>query len=375
MTNWNVLNGLDSAIRAIPAPALAAVLMLTAVLMALALFWLLVRLMRHVFADRNPLVFSFIRRCKGLLRYAMILLALSIAARNIPYDPQLAAGLGRLFQVGFIVMLGWLALIAINMAADVYLLRFRVDVEDNLLARKHVTQVRVLRRTIQTVVVLIAAASAMMTFEAVRQFGVSLFASAGIAGIVVGFAARPLLTSLLAGLQIAMTQPIRIDDAVVVENEWGWVEEITATYVVIKLWDWRRMIVPLSYFMEKPFQNWTRETASLIGTVFIYVDYTAPISRLRTELERIARQSPLWDGNVVNLQVTDARGDTIELRMLVSGRNSPQVWDLRCAVREQMIEFLQREYPSALPRRREEHFRHAAEASAPGERALSAVRN
>jgi small-conductance mechanosensitive channel len=193
--------------------------MLFAILIALTVFSLLVRLARRIFAARNPDVFSFIRRSKGLLRYALILLALSIAARNMPYDPQLAASLGRLFQVGFIVMLGWLALIAINMAADVYLMRFRVDVEDNLLARKHVTQVRVLRRSIQTVVVLIVTASAMMTFETVRQFGVSLFASAGIAGIVVGFAARPLLTSLLAGIQIAMTQPIRIDDAVVVENE------------------------------------------------------------------------------------------------------------------------------------------------------------
>src|SRR5579863_2728245 len=161
-----------------------------------------------------------------------------------------------------------------------------------------------------------------MTLPAVRQYGVSLFASAGAAGIVVGLAARPVLSNLLAGIQIAMTQPIRVEDSVVVEGEWGWIETITSTYVVIRIWDLRRLIVPLSYFIEKPFQNWTYQTANLIGAVILHVDYTAPIDRLRAKLEEIVHGSELWDGNVASLQVTDSTQSTLELRALVSARNA-----------------------------------------------------
>jgi small-conductance mechanosensitive channel len=181
---------------------------------------------------------------------------------------------------------------------------------------------------------------------------VSLFASAGAAGLVVGFAARPVLSNLIAGIQLAITQPIRIKDAVLVEGEWGWIEEITSTYVVVKIWDWRRLIVPLSYFMEKPFQNWTRETAEIIGTVFIYTDYKVPVERLRKRLEEIVHESTLWDKNVVNLQVTDFKESTVEIRMLVSARTSPQVWDLRCEVREKLLAYLQCEVPDVLPHTR-----------------------
>jgi len=195
---------------------------------------------------------------------------------------------------------------------------------------------------------------ALMTFDAVRQYGVTLFASAGVAGIVAGLAARPLLTNFLAGVQIAVAQPIRIDDTVIVENESGRVEEITFNYVVVRLWDWRRMIVPLSYFIEKPFQNWTRIGNELIGTVFLYVDHTAPVETIRKKLAEIAAQSKLWNGKVVSLQVSDCKETTIELRALVSANNAPAVWDLRCEVREKLIDFLQREHPEALPRRRYE---------------------
>ena len=355
---WTLGNRIDSFFETVPAPIVTICLLAVAVMIALAVFSVIARLTRHLFASRHPLLFSFLRRTKGVLRFALVLLALSIAARNVPLNHDVAGALGRIFQVGFIVMIGWLAIVGANMLADIYLLRFRLDIEDNLLARKHVTQVRILKGAAQTLIIIITAASGLMTFEVVRQFGVSLFASAGIAGIVVGFAARPLLSSLIAGMQIAMTQPIRIDDAVVVENEWGWIEEITATYVVIKLWDWRRMIVPLSYFMEKPFQNWTRETASLIGTVFIYVDYTVPVEKVRQAVDRITRESQWWDRNVVNVQVTDAKTDTLELRILASGRNSPDVFNLRCEIREKIIDYLQREYPNALPRARQEQYRH-----------------
>jgi small-conductance mechanosensitive channel len=174
-------------------------------------------------------------------------------------------------------------------------------------------------------------------------------ASAGAAGLIVGFALQPLLKNIMAGIQLAVTQPIRIDDALLVEGEWGNVEEITATYVVVRIWDWRRLILPLSYFIEKPFQNWTREGSALIGTVMLYADYAAPVSLLRNKLEEIVKATPLWDGRVVNLQVTDFRERTMEIRMLVSASNAGKAFDLRCLVREKMIEFLQQEHPQGLP--------------------------
>src|SRR5262249_27696485 len=228
------------------------------------------------------------------------------------------------------------------------------DVEDNLLARKHVTQMRVLKRVVSIVVILITAGAALMTFNAVRQVGVSLFASAGVAGIIAGLAARPLLTNLIAGVQLAMTQPIRLEGAVIVENEWGWIEEITSTYVVVRLWDWRRLIVPLSYFIEKPFQNWTREGAALIGSVLLYLDYTAPIDLIRAKAAEIAQRSQLWDRKVINVQVTDAREHTIEVRVLASASSAPAAWNLRCELREKLIEFLRTEHPDSLPRARAE---------------------
>jgi small-conductance mechanosensitive channel len=212
--------------------------------------------------------------------------------------------------------------------------------------------VRVFTRVADTIIVVITVSTALMTFDSVRQYGVSLFASAGAAGLIVGLAARPLLSNLIAGVQIAITQPIRIEDAVIIENEWGWVEDIASTYVVIRLWDWRRMVVPLSYFIEKPFQNWTRDTASLIGVIALHVDYRADVPRIRHWLEEAVKESKLWDGAVVNLQVIDADSRTIELRALVSARNAPQSWDLRCEMREKLIAFIRDEMPEALPRER-----------------------
>jgi small-conductance mechanosensitive channel len=239
-------------------------------------------------------------------------------------------------------------------ASALYLARFQSDSTDSLLTRKHVTQVRILKRAAHTLIVLITVGAALMTFEPVRQYGVSLFASAGVAGLVVGLAARPVLSNLLAGIQIATTQPIRIDDQVVVENESGRIEEITSTYVVIRLMDLRRLIVPLSYFIEKPFQNWTRESTNLIGTVLLHVDFTAPIERIRAKAMEIVQGSKLWDGQVAKLQVTDAKENSIELRVLASARSSGDAFDLRCEIREKLIDFLQREYPTALPRARGE---------------------
>ncbi|MCB1475376.1 MAG: mechanosensitive ion channel [Rhodobiaceae bacterium] len=216
------------------------------------------------------------------------------------------------------------------------------------------TKLDVLRRIWVIVGGMATLAAALTVVPWARQIGISLFASAGIAGIAIGLAARPVLSNLLAGLQIAFTQPIRIDDAVVVEGEWGWIEEIGLFYVVIKIWDWRRLVVPLSYFIEKPFQNWTRSSASIIGSVFWHVDYRAPVDAIRSKLEEICRGTDLWDGDVVNLQVVETTSTTMQLRALASARNSPRAWDLRCLIREQMISWLQAEYPEALPRLRAE---------------------
>ena len=184
------------------------------------------------------------------------------------------------------------------------------------------------------------------------QFGTSLLASAGIAGVIIGFAAQRSIATLVAGFQIAVTQPIRIDDVVIVENEWGKIEDITLTYVVVQIWDLRRLVLPITYFIEKPFQNWTRASAELLGSVFLHVDYTMPLAPLREELDRILAASKLWDGKVKVLQVTDAREHTLELRVLASARDAPTAWDLRCEVREKLIAFLQAEHPTALPRDR-----------------------
>ncbi|MEN0021112.1 MAG: mechanosensitive ion channel domain-containing protein, partial [Planctomycetota bacterium] len=216
--------------------------------------------------------------------------------------------------------------------------------------RRMHTQVVVIGRTLMFIAGLIGAASALMTFESIREFGVSLLASAGIAGLILGLAARPTFENLIAGIQIALTQPIRLDDAVIVEGEWGWIEQITATYVVIKIWDERRLIVPFKRFIEEPFQNWTRRSADIIGTVTLHCDYTVPVAALRTELERLCKASERWDGRVCVLQMIDAKQSTVELRALVSAADSPTAWDLRCEIREALIDFIRDKYPHALPR-------------------------
>ena len=305
-----------------------------------------VRLLPHRF------VTQLMQRTARIVRLAMLVFAVSAVLPFLPLKPSAEAATDKVVVLALLALLCWAVLALCDLGADRYLRGFRLGVEDNLQARKAVTQVRILKRTAKTLVVVLFLALALMTFDTARQFGVSLMASAGAAGIILGFAARPVLGNLIAGIQIAITQPIRVDDAVVVEGEWGWIEEITSAFVVIKLWDWRRLVVPLGYFIEKPFQNWTRTTASIIGTVFLHVDYTVPVARVREKLEEVARASELWDGQVVNLQVTESLDTNMQLRALVSASTSPRAWDLRCEVREKMIAFLQQEYPDALPRQR-----------------------
>jgi small-conductance mechanosensitive channel len=334
-------------------PLLVALLILAiSLLIALAAHRWLRFLLRRVLEGRRSSLLEILTQTHNLTQLAFILIAVIVAVPVMPLDADTSATLARIIAIGIITCIGWAAIVALNIAAGFYLRRFRLDVEDNLMARKHNTQVRVLVRAVDVVLIILTIGAALMTFPAVRQYGVSLFASAGAAGIIVGLAARPLLSNLFAGIQLAITQPIRIDDAVIVENEWGRVEEITSTYVVVRIWDLRRMIVPLSYFIERPFQNWTRHTSALIGSAMFYLDYSAPVGAIRAELERIVKASESWNGEVVNLQVTDAGEHTIELRAIMSANSSGAAFNLRCEVREKLIAFLQREHPDTLPRRR-----------------------
>ncbi len=334
----------------LPDQVVAIVIVALAVAIAYSLHRTARRLLRKALAPRFPYAVTVIQQMRGVTRLGMVILALSIAVPVAPFDSHTAEWIGRLMLIAVIAMIGWAAITALKIAADLYLLQFRIDTEDNLLARKHYTQVRVLLRTLDVLIIILTISAALMTFEPVRQYGVSLFASAGVAGLVAGLAARPVLSNLFAGVQLAMTQPIRLDDAVIVEGEWGTVEEITSTYVVVKVWDWRRLIVPLTYFIENPFQNWTRENSALIGAAMLYVDYRAPVGAIRDKLREIAEASANWDGQVVNLQVTDCREETMELRCLISAPSAGKAFALRCEVREQLIDFLQREHPEALPR-------------------------
>ncbi len=354
------------------APAwLVGILILVAAAAAAVLAHLvLIGIVRRIVARRRFFLGALVVRTGAATRLAFVVFVVSGALQAAPFEPAVRAAIGHVLLVAFILLVGWFAIVAVHLAAETYLRRFQLDTADNLLARKHVTQVGILQRSADTLIVVITLAAALVTFESVRQYGVSLFASAGVVGLAVGLAARPVLSNLIAGVQIAMTQPIRLEDAVVVENEFGWIEEIAAAYVVVRVWDQRRLIVPLSYFIEKPFQNWTLQRPELIGTVDLYLDYAAPVDRIREKLDEVVSLSPLWDGRVAKLQVADAKEATILVRALVSAKNAGALGDLRNEVRERLLAFLRDEHPDALPRRRAEvalraSARTAMEAGAP----------
>ncbi|VBJ44669.1 mechanosensitive ion channel protein MscS [Burkholderia pseudomallei] len=299
------------------------------------------------------------------------LLALEFLWLQVDESLSHVGGLRTLAAVGTIAALTWLLMRLAAAVGDAIIRAHPIDTADNLEARRIHTQTRVLARTVMVLIVIIGTGAALMTFPNVRQIGASLLASAGVAGLVAGIAARPVLGNLIAGLQIALSQPIRLDDVVIIQGEWGRIEEISGTYVSVRLWDQRRLIVPLQWFIENPFQNWTRSSAELIGTVFLYVDYRLPLEPLRAELARIVADAPQWDGRVQVLQVTDATERSMQLRVLVSARDSSLAWDLRCRVREGLIAFINAHYPHCLPRERTEWTTPDALAREPlrGERA------
>jgi small-conductance mechanosensitive channel len=329
-----------------------------------ALFWFIYRIIRVVEARLKQwaagtegkwddvIVALLVRALKlvvPLVGVMLVVPTLDLPASSHALFKQ-AASLVLIGAVGFILHQ------LVNAVEQAVLNQFRIDVKDNLEARKVYTQVKVLKKIAVVVIAIFTAASMLMVFDSVRQLGTSILASAGVLGIIVGFAAQRSIATVLAGFQIAMTQPIRLDDVVIVENEWGRIEEITLTYVVVLIWDQRRLVVPISYFIEKPFQNWTRVSADLLGSVFLYVDYTVPLKALRDEVDRLLANSKRWDQKVKAVQVTDAKPNCLELRVLVSAPDASTAWDLRCELREKLIDFLQRNHPQCLPRTRAEIF-------------------
>jgi len=326
---------------------------------ALAVAWVLHLVVYHVathVTNRTVGVAdtSAVRRTRRPARVLLLLLAVQVVLPTLPAADETTHTARHLVSLGVIASVTWLIISVVNVVDDVILARYDIDARDNLEARRVHTQTRVLSRTVMIIIGGIGFAAAMMTFPSIRQIGASMLASAGIVGLVVGLAARPTIGNLIAGLQIAMTQPIRLDDVVIMEGEWGRIEEITSTYVVVRIWDQRRLIVPLQHVIEQPFQNWTRSSADILGTVFIYTDYTVPVEKVRAKLREIAGQAEQWDERVCVLQVTDATEQTMQLRALVSASDAGQAWELRCYVREKLLEYLQQEFPDALPRTRAE---------------------
>jgi small-conductance mechanosensitive channel len=315
------------------------------------------RIITHLL-ERVAAPFPFSRR---LVQYGhraggvvVFLLIAQVILRNAPDDLPAITLLRHLNALGIIAAMTWLAVRCVQAVSDTIIEVNPAHAVDNLRARRIQTHTKVLSRSLMVLIVLIGAGAGLSTLPSLRQIGTSLLASAGFAGLVVGFAAKPILGNLLAGMQLALTQPIRLEDVVIVQNEWGWIEEITGTYVVVRIWDQRRMVVPLQWFIENPFQNWTRNNSEILGTVFIWVDYRTPVELLRHEAERICQDAPEWDGRLCQTQVTEAGERAVQVRILVSAADSSKAWDLRCRMREELVHYLQLNYPEHLPRVRAE---------------------
>lgn len=298
----------------------------------------------------------YLKRVRHLLK-APVLLLLLLLAVVIPLsvfhteeEPSRIAH--KVLYIFSIIGVSWLFIRGTVLLKEFILNQYDVEEKDNLKARKVYTQFKILENIIIVIIILVGLSLILMSFQGIRKIGISLIASAGVVGIILGLAAQKLIGTFLAGIQLAITQPIRIDDVVIVENEWGWIEEINLTYVVVRIWDKRRLVVPVTYFIEKPFQNWTRTNAEILGTVFLYTDYRVPLDALRDEVTRLLKTTTLWDEQVNVLQVTDVKERTLEIRVLVSAADSPSAWDLRVFLREKLVEFLQKNYPESLPKTR-----------------------
>lgn len=322
-----------------------------AAILGLLFKFILFRLLDIYNRHSDPfLVKSITRHLNHPLNYFIPLLFISISLSVVPLTDSQVNTLRRIIEILDIIAFAWILVKVTFVIQDVVRQKFVIDKSDNIRERKLITQLQFVRKLSIVVIVFVAVSIILLSFEPVRKLGTGLLTSAGIAGIIVGFAAQRSLANLLAGMQLAFTQPIRLDDVLVVEGEFGRVEEITLTYVVLKLWDNRRLILPLNYFIEKPFQNWTRTGSDILASVFLYTDYAVPIDELREEFRKILKGTDLWNGKTQVLQVTEAMEQSLQLRALMSADSSSLAWDLRCLVREKLITYIQKNYPDALPK-------------------------
>lgn len=301
---------------------------------------------------------SISRRLNKPFTFFFPLFILNVSAGFMTMSPAFRFEFKRIIGICIAIVIAYLLINIIKVLEDNFYHRFDLNKENNLKERKLKTQLQFIRKFVISLIVFFTLAIILLSFESMRRIGAGLLTGVGVGGIIIGFAAQKSLGSLLAGFQIAFTQPIRIDDVLIVEGEWGRVEEITLTYVVVSIWDQRRLILPITYFIEKPFQNWTRVSSELLGTVFLNFDYNIPVPPLRTEFTRLLQENPLWDRRVNVVQVTDNKASLIEVRFLMSARNSSEAFDLRCYIRENMIAFVRDNYPDALPRSRVEFHRN-----------------
>lgn len=332
----------------------SAILAVSAFISGWIIYFIVAFIIRKRDAMQTKIIKASFSSLKAPLRFFIPVLCVAVVTSFLRLPKKTLSIVNHVFHILIIALIGWLTIKIVYIARDALLSRYNINAKDNVRARSVYTQMRVITSIIDVGIVILSISFILMTFSQVRHIGLSLLTSAGIVGIVVGFAAQQTLGNLIAGIQIAIAQSIRLDDVVVIEGEWGWIEEITLTFVVVRIWDLRRLVVPISYFLNKPFQNWTRTSANLMGTVFIYTDYTVPVDEIRNELTSILEKSPSWDKKVNCLQVTDAKESTVELRALMSAADSPTMWNLRCEVREKLLEFLQKHFPSSLPRVRVE---------------------
>lgn len=302
----------------------------------------------------NPVRSAALRRLIGPTRSGVPVVAMGLAIHLLSIPTPTKASLTHGVELAFDAIGAWVVARLLEALEDAILYHYHIDSPDNLRARRLQTQLRVFRRIILVVIVIVAIALALLSFPSVRIAGAGLLASAGIVSLVAGVASRPLASNVIAGIQIALAQPIRLDDVVVVDGHWGRIEEIGLTYVVVRVWDLRRLVLPISWFTTNPFENWTKTTADILGWVHIEVDYTAPVDAIRAKFLEIVANSPDWDGKTARLQVTNLGPSTMQLRLLMSAADSTASWNLQCEVRERLIAFLQRTYPWCLPRLRAE---------------------
>jgi small-conductance mechanosensitive channel len=298
---------------------------------------------------KTPLLHAIVEAIDPPASAALMLFALQAVWQGAPDDMTHIATVRHVNGVLLILAMTWLAMCAVSGLAQGVIARHPTDVSDNLRARRIETQARILSRTAMTIILIAGAAIALMTFPGARHVGASLLASAGVIGLVGGLAARPVFSNLIAGLQLAIAQPIRIGDVLKVKDDWGHVEEITGTYVVLRVWDDRRQIIPLNWFIENPFENWTRTSSQMLGTVVLHLNYATPIEPLREQARKIVGAAPEWDKRECKVQVEDTTEGTISVRILVSALHPQLLWDLRCRVREEMLAWLAREYPEFIP--------------------------